>query len=78
MDGDWETDGMEGTGRGEKRREKHPGHMVVTWYQVGMNYELWRDGEVQGKCGRALSLFPVFFSGGFFFFLSFLRIHHGI
>lgn len=77
MDGDWETDGMEGKGREEERREekrKAPG--ANGGYLVGTIYELWRDGEVQGKCGRALSLFPVFFS--FFLFHSFLRIHHGI
>lgn len=57
-------------GREEKRREekrKAPG--AYGGYLVGMNYELWRDGEVQGKCGRALSLFPVFFSFFFSFFL---------
>lgn len=56
--------GREEKRRGEKRRA--PG--AYGGYLVGMNYELWRDGEVQGKCGRALSLFPVFFS---VFFLSF-------
>lgn len=53
-------------GREEKKR-KAPG--AYGSYLVGMNYELWRDGEVQGKCGRALSLFPVFFSFFFSFFL---------
>lgn len=57
-------------GREEKRREekrKAPG--AYGGYLVGTVYELRRDGEVQGKCGRALSLFPVFFSFFFSFFL---------
>lgn len=45
MDGDWETDGMEGKGREEKR--KAPG--AYGGYLVGTIYELWRDGEVQGR-----------------------------
>lgn len=52
----------------ERREEKRKAPRAYGGYLVGMIYELWRDGEVQGKCGRALSLFPVLFSGGFFFF----------
>lgn len=55
--------------KGKRREEKRKAPGAYDGYLVGMNYELWRDGEVQGKCGRALSLFPVFFSFFFSFFL---------
>lgn len=71
----WMGIGRQTGWKGREEKRKAPG--AYGGYLVGMNYELWRDGEVQGKCGRALSLFPVVFSF-FFSFLSFLRIHHGI